>query len=70
MTFEEDVGRLEAIVRDLDRDDLDLDRALRLFEEGISRLRSASAALTEANGRVQELVAAADGSFALTDRDN
>lgn len=70
MTFEEDVGRLEAIVRDLDRDDLDLDRALRLFEEGIARLRSASAALTEANGRVQELVAAADGSFALTDRDN
>ncbi len=70
MSFEEDVMRLESIVRDLDRDDLDLDRALRLFEEGIARLRSASAALTEANGRVQELVAAADGSFALTDRDN
>lgn len=70
MTFEEDVVRLEAIVRELDRDDLDLDRALRLFEEGIARLRSASAVLTEANGRVQELVAAADGSFALTDRDN
>ncbi len=70
MTFEEDVGRLEAIVRDLERDDLDLDRALRLFEEGIARLRTASAALAEANGRVQELVAAADGSFELVARDD
>lgn len=70
MSFEEDVGRLEAIVRDLERDDLDLDRALRLFEEGIARLRTASAALAEANGRVQELVVAADGTFALESRDN
>ncbi len=70
MTFEEDVTRLEAIVRDLERDDLDLDRALRLFEEGIARLRSATAVLTEADGRVQELVMAADGSFALADRDD
>lgn len=70
MSFEEDVGRLEAIVRDLERDDLDLDRALRLFEEGIARLRTASAALAEANGRVQELVVAADGTFALEPRDN
>ncbi len=70
MSFEEDVGRLEAIVRDLERDDLDLDRALRLFEEGIARLRTASAALAEANGRVQELVIAADGTFALESSDN
>lgn len=70
MTFEEDVARLEAIVRDLDRDDLDLDRALRLFEEGIARLRSANVALAQANGRVQELVATADGSFSLEDRDD
>lgn len=69
MTFEEDVARLEAIVRDLERDDLELDRALRLFEEGIARLRTASGALAEANGRVSELVAVADESFTLVDRD-
>jgi exodeoxyribonuclease VII small subunit len=70
MTFEQDVGRLEAIVRDLERDDLDLDGALRLFEEGIVRLRSASSALGAAQGRVQELVETANGTFALDDRDD
>ena len=70
MTFEEDVGRLEAIVRDLERDELDLDGALRLFEEGIARLRSASTALADADGRVQELVEAANGTFTLADRDD
>lgn len=70
MTFEQDVGRLEAIVRDLERDELDLDGALRLFEEGIVRLRSASAALSDAQGRVQELVETANGTFALDDRDD
>lgn len=69
MTFEEDVVRLEAIVQELEGDTLDLDRALRLFEEGIARLRSASGALAVANGRVQELVEAADGTFALEDRE-
>jgi len=70
MTFEADVLRLEAIVRDLEREDLDLDKALRLFEEGIARLRSASSALSVANGRVQELVLAADGTFSLDNRDD
>ena len=70
MTFEEDVGRLEAIVRELERDDLNLDGALRLFEEGIARLRAASAALADAQGRVQELVETASGTFTLADRDD
>jgi exodeoxyribonuclease VII small subunit len=70
MTFEEDVGRLEAIVRELDRDELDLDGALRLFEEGIARLRTASLALTGAEGRVRELVETAEGTFRVHDRDD
>ncbi len=65
MSFEKSVGRLEEIVRELDRDDLDLDAALRLFEEGITHLRSATTALTQAEARVQQLVEAADGTFAL-----
>ena len=67
MSFEKSVGRLEEIVRELDRDDLDLDRALALFEEGISHLRSATSALTAAEARVQQLVEAADGTFTLTE---
>jgi exodeoxyribonuclease VII small subunit len=70
MMFEDDVTRLEAIVRELDRDELDLDGALRLFEEGIARLRTASGALVEAQGRVQELVETAEGTFTIRDRDD
>lgn len=67
MNFETSIGRLEEIVRNLDRDDLDLDGALALFEEGITHLRVASAALAKAEARVQQLVEAADGTFALVD---
>lgn len=67
MTFEESLQRLEDIVRELERSDLDLDRALRLFEEGIGHLRSAGTALKQVDARVQQLVEAADGSFSVAD---
>ena len=41
MTIADDLARLEEIVRKLEADDVELDAALRLFEEGIARLRSA-----------------------------
>jgi exodeoxyribonuclease VII small subunit len=69
MSFEQDVSRLEEIVRELERDDLDLDRALTLFEEGIGKLRTASTALAAADGRVQQLVEAAEGAVAAVDAD-
>ena len=67
MSFEKSVNRLEEIVRELDRDDLDLDRALVLFEEGVAHLRAASSALAVAEARVQQLVEAADGTFTLVE---
>ncbi len=67
MTFEESLQRLEAIVRELERSDLSLDRALALFEEGIVHLRAAGATLKQVDARVQQLVEAVDGSFVLTD---
>ena len=65
MTFEQTLHRLEEIVRELERNDLDLDRALSLFEEGIGQLRSASQSLQQVDTRVQQLVEAADGSFSV-----
>jgi exodeoxyribonuclease VII small subunit len=65
MTFESDLARLEAIVAELEQSDLPLDRALELFEEGVTRLRSASEALSQAEGRVQQLVEQPDGTFRL-----
>lgn len=63
MTFEENLERLEQIASSLDRDDLSLEQALTLFEEGIAKLKSASAELSKAEGRVAKLVEKADGVF-------
>lgn len=65
MTFEQSLMRLETIVRELERSDLDLEQSLRLFEEGILHLRTAGAALKTVDARVQQLVEAADGSLAV-----
>jgi len=65
MTFESDLTRLEAIVAELERTDVPLDRALQLFEEGVGRLRSASDQLSQAEGQVQQLLEQADGTFRL-----
>jgi exodeoxyribonuclease VII small subunit len=65
MTFEESLARLDAIVTELDSDTLDLDHALRLFEEGVERLREASAELARAEAQVKLLVERSDGMFEL-----
>jgi exodeoxyribonuclease VII small subunit len=67
LTFEQSLTRLEEIVRVLERSDLDLEEALRLFEEGIGHLRTAGAALKAVDARVQQLVEAADGSFSVVE---
>ncbi len=63
MTFEQTLARLEEIAAALDRDDLPLEQALQLFEEGIARLREASASLADAEGKVRTLIEQADGVF-------
>ena len=68
-SLEQDLGRLDAIVRSLEAEDLDLDRALALFEEGIERLRTARARLAEAGVRLKALREAADGDLRLDDLD-
>lgn len=68
MTLAEDLRRLEEIVRHLEEDDLDLDRSLALFEEGIRHLRQAREVLHAADARVQEVVAEAGDTIRLVDR--
>ncbi|HYV97022.1 MAG TPA: exodeoxyribonuclease VII small subunit [Gemmatimonadaceae bacterium] len=67
MSFEEDLARLDAIARALENDRLPLDEAMKLFEEGVARLRAATAALEAAEGRVGQLVKQADGTFTVRD---
>lgn len=65
MTLEKDLARLDAIVAELERNDLPLDRALTLFEEGVARVRSASEQLTRTEAQVQQLLEQTDGTFRL-----
>ena len=67
ITFEQRLQRLEAIVRELEGDDVPLAHALGLFEEGVECLREASTELGRAESRVQKLVERSDGAFMLTD---
>lgn len=68
-SFREVLERLEGVVRELERNDVDLDRALALFEQGVRELRDARALLDEAELRVRKVVEEADGSLGLEDTD-
>ena len=67
MTFEENVARLEEIVAELENDDVELEAALKLFEEGVERLRAANSELSRAEATVKLLVENGDGGFDLPD---
>lgn len=67
LTFEKRLARLEEIAAQLESHDLDLARALALFEEGVEQLRAAADELSAAETRVQMLIERADGTFDLSD---
>ncbi len=48
--------RLDEIVASLEAEDLDLERALALFEEGVAHVRSAEKILAHTELRVEELL--------------
>ena len=66
-TFETELARLEEIVDRLSTDSVSLDEALRLFEEGVSRLRAVTGRLSAAEARIALLSERDDGSFDLED---
>jgi len=68
-SFREALERLEGVVRELERNDVDLDRALALFEQGVRELRDARALLEDTELRVRKVVEEAGGSLGLEDAD-
>ena len=64
-SLEARLARLEAIVASLDRDDLELEQALALFEEGIAQLRDARRILEETELRISRLLDDGDGGTTL-----
>lgn len=65
-TLEDRIGRLEEILTALESDELELDRSLELFEEGVRHIRAAEKRLAEAALRVEEVLS--DGTEQPLDR--
>ena len=59
----DELSRLETIVRRLETEELDLDAALALFEEGVARLRRSREQLRAAELKVQQVLEDADGTL-------
>jgi exodeoxyribonuclease VII small subunit len=53
--FEKAIQRLEKIVDDLETGELDIDKSLEIFEEGIKMSRICSKKLNEAEAKIEKL---------------
>ncbi len=53
--FEKALRRLEQIVEELEKGELDIDKSLEIFEEGIKMSRICSKKLTDAEARIEKL---------------
>jgi exodeoxyribonuclease VII small subunit len=69
MNFEDNLRRLDEILAALEEPQVGLDQSLKLFEEGIELLRSASAELGRAETKVQMLLEKSGGRFELREMD-
>ena len=61
-TFEQNMLRLEQIVRSLERGDAPLEESLKLFEEGTALVRSCGKLLDEAELQVKKVMVGPDGA--------
>ena len=55
--FESSLKRLEDIVSEMENSQLDIDKAMKLFEEGISLVNQCSSKLDETKKKIEILVA-------------
>jgi exodeoxyribonuclease VII small subunit len=69
-SFRTELERLEAIVRALEDEELDLDRALALFEEGVGHLKAARELLRQSELTVKRVLEEADGTIRTDDLDD
>ena len=69
-TFEENMRRLEQIVRAMERGDVALEESLKLFQEGTELVRNCGKLLDEAELQVKKVMTAADGTPVLEDMPN
>ena len=73
--FEKAMTRLESIVEELERGDLNIDKSLEIFEEGVKMSRVCSKKLNEAEAKIEKLTKGKKGElvtelFPLDDSDD
>ena len=61
-TFEQNMLRLEQIVRAMERGDVALEESLKLFQEGTELIRNCGKLLDDAQLQVKKIMTAPDGS--------
>ena len=66
-TFEESMGRLEQIVRAMERGDVPLEESLKLFQEGTELVRTCTKLLDDAQLQIKKVMTAADRSPVMED---
>lgn len=66
-SFEQNLQRLEQIVRAMERGDVALEESLKLFQEGTELVRNCGKLLDEAELQVKKVMTAGDGSVVLED---
>ena len=64
-TFEENLQRLEQIVRTMERGEAPLEESLKLFQEGTELVRVCGKLLDDAQLQVNKVLTAADGTPVL-----
>ena len=69
LDLEAALARLEKVVGRLERDELELEAALKLFDEGRSLIKVAERKLTETEGRLQQILVDREGRERRTDID-
>ncbi len=63
-TFEQAMEELEGVVRKLEGGQLALDDSLAVFEQGVKVARECEGMLSEAKGRIEQLIKDAQGNTA------
>ncbi len=64
-TFEEDMGKLEALVEKLEQNELPLEDSIKAFEEGMKLAGTLVTTLEKAQERVRKLTKTEQGAFEL-----
>lgn len=63
----DELAALEGLVRRLEQDDVELDEALALFEDGVKHLRVARERLASAEATIQQVLEQANGELDISD---